>query len=198
MGCQGAPTAAFLERTSEKERLGEGNQERGKSKEEGAAGRREASEAARPGLGCTNAAFPGPRGGVRAAFPSFQLQACPDGEVFREWGPQSSAALTVVPTPRTGLSGSEAQQEWPSEQEPHSRWRQKHGTHSCCPRAARSLSAGVSCAASPTSSSAGGAGLGSRWGNLHSQSTVSVRRCQVFTLFVSRNTCAPQNYHESN
>ena len=42
MGHQGAPTTALLETTSEKERLEDGNQVRGKSKEEGGAGRREA------------------------------------------------------------------------------------------------------------------------------------------------------------
>ena len=68
-----------------------------------------------------------------------------------------------------------------------------HGTHSCCPRAARSPSAGVSYEASPTSSNVGGAGLGSRRGDLCSQSTVSVRRCQAFTLFcITQHMCPPK------
>lgn len=120
---------------------------RKETRREGKARRREAreggrptgaGEAARPGLGGTNAAFPelsslaacsGHRGGARAVLPTSQPQACPGGEVFRERGPQSSAPLTAVPTPRTGLSGSERQQEWPSEQEPRSQRRWKAPWH---------------------------------------------------------------------
>lgn len=207
MGHQGAPTTALPETTSEKERLEEGNQERGKSKEEGGAGRRGA-----------NGSPVRQRGRVWVApmllFPSsHHWQPAPDTGAGHRRSSQPLSRRPVLvgkcsgnggrspqrPSRRSPLPGQGSQAQNGSKSGRANRNPvlsgdgRPHGTHSCCPRAARSPSAGVSYEASPTSSNTGGAGLGSRRGDLRSQSTVSVRRCQAFTLFcITQHMCPPK------